>query len=590
MSSSCKRINIPSPKRPHKTSEVSEFQYEKTKLQLSNELKSEDIKQLVFLFSDDIPKIEAEQMTEGCQLFRVLQDRQYLGPNNVGLLCECLRIVQREDLVKLLSDYFKHVTQPHPALCLPPDVPSNLTYRSNLLKVCNQLREEDVKDLLVLFERRLPRSVMEKITSGLELAIALEDYNYIGSTNLACLCEGLCATKRRNLAQILEDITPAEELDGITQREIVHPPSSSVHYQYTRSWYPRYQYKENMKALVHVPKGPQWQKIVTAGLDERTLTWMFDPPAPWWDPQGSKADTHRIIRGTLQSVISFNRAYNRAFIHVDGMIVNISKTNIQGIRAILEKCTECYEEFENIVDATQWNGTVRKLIRDRCADRTNVAGGTAVKVCENIRDIRRDLLRDEATEREFGKTNSNVYTLEMLEYTSWYAVTILHWVINLFQLAEQSVIDLGEHRELLIKAALEHRQGIIHNYDGLSHLVGQGVMEKVASTLDVSYNDRKVPPPPAILLALRLSFSWHLQLVVLLGLAIGCPIKPREVTATYVSFSMKANYDRVVDAGKKMLQMVVDRMHYEILELRTNTLELAKSRNYHDFEEVFPLI
>ena len=401
MSSSCKRIDIPPPKRPHKISEVSDFQYEKTKLQLSNELKSEDIKQLVYLFSDDIPKIEAEQMTEGRQLFRVLQDRQYLGPNNVGLLCECLRIIQREDLVKLLSDYFKHVTQPHPALCLPLDVPSNLTYRSILLKVCNQLREEDVKDLLVLFERRLPRSVMEKITSGLELAIALEDYNYIGSTNLACLCEGLRAIKRRNLAQILEGITPAEELDGITQREIVHPPSSSVNYQYTRSWYPRYQYKENMKALVHVPKGPQWQKIVTAGLDERTLTWMFDPPAPWWDPQGSKADTHRIIRGTLQSVISFNRAYNRAFIHVDGMIVDISKTDIQGIRAILEKCTECYEEFENIVDATQWNGTVRKLIRDRCADRTHWAERTAVKVSENIRDIRRELLRDEATEREF---------------------------------------------------------------------------------------------------------------------------------------------------------------------------------------------
>ena len=581
MSSSCQCIDIPPPKRPHKISEVSDFQYEKTKLQLSNELKSEDIKQLVFLFSDDIPKIEAEQMTEGRQLFQVLQDRQYLGPNNVGLLCECLRIIQRQDLVKVLSE---HVTQPHPALCLPPDVPSNLTYRSNLLTVCNQLREEDVKDLLVLFERRLPRSVMEKITSGLELAIALEDYNYIGSTNLACLCEGLRAIKRRNLAQILEGITPAEELDGITQREIVHPPSSSVHYQYTRSWYPRYQYKENMKALVCVRNGPKCQKAVTATLDEIILTWMFDPPASWWDPQGSKADTHRIIKGTLQSVISFYRAL------IDSMLIHIPKTDIQGIRAILKQCTERYEEFENVVDATQWNGTVRKFIHDHITNRKHVAGGTAVKVCETICDIRRDLLRDEATEREFGKTNNIVHTLEMFGYTSWYAVPMLQWVINLFQLAEQSVIDLGEHRELLIKAALEHRQGIIHNFDGLSRILGQGVMEKVASTLDISYEDRKVPPPPIMLLALRVSFSWHLQLVVLLALAIGYPIKPKEVAATYVSFSTRPNYNRVVDAGKKMVQMVVDRMHHEILELRTNTLELAKSRHYHDFEEVFPLI
>lgn len=67
-------------------------------LQISQELKDDNLKNLKFLCSDCIGKKHLEKVNMGTELFQLLQEANKIAPGDTDFLCELLDTINRRDL------------------------------------------------------------------------------------------------------------------------------------------------------------------------------------------------------------------------------------------------------------------------------------------------------------------------------------------------------------------------------------------------------------------------------------------------------------------------------------------------------------
>ena len=78
------------------------FAYRQQLLQISEELSEQHVKRLCYLCKDVLPKMQCEQITEGFQLFDLLEDQRLLASDNLTFLSECLSIIGKMKLAASL--------------------------------------------------------------------------------------------------------------------------------------------------------------------------------------------------------------------------------------------------------------------------------------------------------------------------------------------------------------------------------------------------------------------------------------------------------------------------------------------------------
>lgn len=67
-------------------------------LQISQELKDDNLKNLKFLCSDCIGKKQLEKVNMGIELFQLLQEANKIEPGDTDFLCKLLDTIKRPDL------------------------------------------------------------------------------------------------------------------------------------------------------------------------------------------------------------------------------------------------------------------------------------------------------------------------------------------------------------------------------------------------------------------------------------------------------------------------------------------------------------
>ena len=78
-------------------SSVSEFR--KLLFFLSEKLTEEEVDQLKYILLDTIPKGKVEDIKNGRQLFKVLEEADQLQESKTSILCEVFHTIGRDDLV-----------------------------------------------------------------------------------------------------------------------------------------------------------------------------------------------------------------------------------------------------------------------------------------------------------------------------------------------------------------------------------------------------------------------------------------------------------------------------------------------------------
>ncbi|KAM4743843.1 FAS-associated death domain protein [Anableps anableps] len=84
---------------------MSVLEFNSVLLEISDQLKEENLHKLKFLVKDQIGKQKLERVTTGHQLFEVLTERGQLGKDKTDYLSKLLRQVQRDDLSDRLTSW-----------------------------------------------------------------------------------------------------------------------------------------------------------------------------------------------------------------------------------------------------------------------------------------------------------------------------------------------------------------------------------------------------------------------------------------------------------------------------------------------------
>lgn len=89
------------------------FSYRQQLLQISDQLGERDVKRLCYLCKDIVSRVQDEKITEGFELFQILEDLGLLGPDNPTFLSECLRSLGKEKLATSLRRANTPVRMPY---------------------------------------------------------------------------------------------------------------------------------------------------------------------------------------------------------------------------------------------------------------------------------------------------------------------------------------------------------------------------------------------------------------------------------------------------------------------------------------------
>ena len=202
------------------------FQHRVLLLKISQKLTKSDLEELLYLAEEVLSESGAQKITSVISLFRELQHRAYLGPNNYDFIRVCLLSIGRHDLADMLPTKeeenlaqtlselsFSSTKKP----CSTPD------QKKLLLSISDQLRVEDVKKMAYLCSC--------EASEGLELVQMLEKKGLIGNNNYNYISEALTEIGRRDLGKQLEASAPIKTVEiAQVQRERI-PPYHSVGYQ-----------------------------------------------------------------------------------------------------------------------------------------------------------------------------------------------------------------------------------------------------------------------------------------------------------------------------------------------------------------------
>ncbi|ESO93559.1 hypothetical protein LOTGIDRAFT_53303, partial [Lottia gigantea] len=186
--------------------------YRQKLVQLDSELDSDNVKCLKYLCFDVIPASKLEKITQGTDLFELLEQKGFLGNGNYFFLAECLSKIGRRDLSEVALDHNQLITT----------LFEFVLFRSLWFDISEDLDAEEVCKCLYYYGD-VPKSKRGGIKSGIDFLNFLEKKKKIGPDNMDYLLDVLKTIERNDLVQMIQKYT-----ERISGDFIAGPPPKSI--------------------------------------------------------------------------------------------------------------------------------------------------------------------------------------------------------------------------------------------------------------------------------------------------------------------------------------------------------------------------
>ena len=557
-----------------------EFVYRKQLLDISDLMTCQDIQRLLWLLKSIVPLAEAEKISYGCQLFEVLEEQRLLDCSHLGNLCRYISAIGRQDLVGSLGSAAEHSRSLDSASIVDPQPsPRDYRYRELLLRISDCLNSRDIRGLLWLLKKVIPKGRAEKLTQGYQLFDELEKCGLLSPSRLDFLRVHLLAANREDLASILDSLP-----ETVTKVAVPHLPSTlnTAHYtQVFRMKSNNSASKIRSLALIGTAQvGEVWDgvyKMINSVAHEIGFAAELDIPVQWWEPTATPAQIDEVIRNTLQSVFAYAKA------HIPSHLEMVP-TNVE----VWQSCCQSYQQFDKEMDRAyvQWNTQVRKKISEAVSNRTHPHGKLASHVCEYAHSICTDLLQDEHFKAKVDRVSQSLFVLESAWYERWQLAGLFHWVSNLLHLGRTSVIDLSRYRKLLRSIFAEHKENIELFLEDFSRIIGKDGMRQLSPVLEL-LNCKQHPNSTSEYVVVCTPTLWYMFLMELIAVAEGYDIDPLEIGKVTIQNLIGDGYTLINNA--KVIQGAACRMHREVLKVWKHASEVATTSHYNvPVCELFP--
>ena len=557
-----------------------EFVYRKQLLHISDLMTCQDIQRLLWLLKSIVPLAEAEKISHICQLFEVLEEQRLLDCSHLGNLCKYITAIGRQDLVGSLGSAAEHSQSLESASVVGmPDSPRDYKYRELLLRISDRLSARDIRGLLWLLKKVIPKRTAEKLTQGYQLFDELEKRGLLSPRRLGFLRMHLLAANREDLASILDSLP-----EIVTKATVPHLPSTLNTARYTQVFRMKItDSASNIRSLALIGTaqvGEVWDgvyKMINSLAHEIGFAAELDIPVQWWEPTATAAQVDDIIRNTLQSAFAYAKA------HISSLREMVP-TDMEA----WQSCCQRYQQFDNEMDRmyVRWNTRVRKKISEAVGNRMHPHGKLASHVCEYTRSICTDLLQDEQFKAEVDEVSKSLFVLESAWYEKWQVAGLFHWVSNLLHLGRSSVVDLSRYRRLLRSIFAQHKENIEMFLEEFSHFIGKDGMRQLSPVLEL-LNCRPCSSSTSKYVVVCAPTLWYMLLVELIAVAEGYNIDPREIGKVTLQNLISEGYTLI--SNVKVIQSATCRMHDEVLKLWKHASEVATTSHYSvPVYELFP--
>ncbi|XP_028328225.1 caspase-8-like isoform X2 [Gouania willdenowi] len=301
--------------------------------QIDEELGSSDVEALCFLCLDVLNRKRLEGIKHARELFLRLEEKGLL--DNQTFILHLLRTIQRFDLVRFLDTENQRVVE-------TDSCPLLSKYRVMLYKIYEDMTEENLEKLKFLLKENLPRRLMEKSRTALDVFSELEKAELLSQTNVDGLLEYLLRFDQK-LASLVRDYKGRQSLPALLpQKPVLSIPETENYFggmtivsdaqPITKPCSPPDE--AEFYALVHEPRGlcvvisnekftgPELGLRRGTRKDEETLEALFTK-------FGFKVVLHRDL--TAQAMREeVNTLGQRNFINEDALVVCVLSHGDQG--------------------------------------------------------------------------------------------------------------------------------------------------------------------------------------------------------------------------------------------------------------------
>ncbi|XP_067299223.1 caspase-8 [Pseudorasbora parva] len=158
------------------------MEFQQMLFRVQEALSPDELQDMVFLCSELLTLKDLSTVTSGRELFLLLEKRDLLSSEDPSLLLELLRIMKRNNLIRLHFDAFPQAND----TAYPQHIS---TYRQLLYEVSESICDQDLKDIKFLLIKTLPRKKLEKDLTLLQLFLEMEKEDLLGEDNLDTLQE-----------------------------------------------------------------------------------------------------------------------------------------------------------------------------------------------------------------------------------------------------------------------------------------------------------------------------------------------------------------------------------------------------------------
>ena len=169
---------------------------------LTEHLTSDDVGSMKFLCQGAIPTGRLERVQDALTLFQTLEEHGKLSANNLYFINSLLDGIGKVHLMRVLTEEGQSVPSSH----APPAHAEPLDYRAILNHIATRLTEQDIKQMLYLFQGLNAPHLQEKLgKDAREFLLHLERRQIIAPGSLNRLRWGLGEVGRVDLAQFIDE-------------------------------------------------------------------------------------------------------------------------------------------------------------------------------------------------------------------------------------------------------------------------------------------------------------------------------------------------------------------------------------------------
>ena len=490
-------------------------------------------------------------------------------------------------------------------------------FRRNLLKLYQNLSDEDIKDL-VYISTECP----EDVKSGREYCQLLEKKGLIGPTNYDYVLDRLIDIGREDLAfQLMEHVcqsphTPSSLSTHLLARllgsgredlaielmkckcRVPHLPSglSSAHQTLMMVFNVKQGICTAHRRAIAKLHDPDYAMSEVGGLLEEYLcqsvlqSTKVDMAATvyqWsnfsvFEDRGTLGE---LLENTLESIFSFADAFRTHTV----IILNSETAQLQSIQASATACNLAFDRFSEALADSGWNHDGRQdpIIRRTKRDFYVHVDTQAGSACRAIADLCEGLSGGKKIEETEGLVKEELFTIATAMYACWYSTPIYHWMRTLVQLAISSKLDLTRYHEHIIKVVTRHREPIIQYYSKFTQLLGRDILKMVDPILNMPQSktlpsEKPTDTTPATdtctHMEVFMAVYWYMFLLQLVALAAGSSSSQWEMAEQFAKVHQEFHQNSYAETPKSSMEVagkIIVAANTQVESFRLHAIQLC---------------